>query len=220
MTEPLIRVYVVDDHPVVLAGLVTLLGGQHDMDVIGGASSGEQALAELARTPADVALLDHRLGSGIDGVELCSRLTAEPYSMRCLALSAGTDALTLRAFVTAGASGFLPKQVDPARIVAAVRAVSSGGLFVDPSLTSLMVSTVHEGSLGVASLSRQEHEVLRLVGLGMSNQEIGDALCVSHSSAKSYVSALLRKLDVNTRAEAAAIAAQEGLLEAKPGGAS
>jgi DNA-binding NarL/FixJ family response regulator len=213
-------VYVVDDHPVVLAGLVTLLGGQQDMEVVGSASSGEQALAELARTPSDVVLVDHRLGAGMDGVELCDRLTDEPYSLRCLALSAGTDALTLRAFVAAGASGFLPKQVDPARIVAAVRAVASGGLFVDSSLTSLMISTVHESRLGVSSLSRQEHEVLRYVGLGMSNQEIGDALCVSHSSAKSYVSALLRKLDVNTRAEAAAIAAQQGLLDAKPGGAS
>lgn len=216
MTSGATRVYVVDDHPVVLAGLVSLLAAQPDMAVVGQAASGEQALAELASCPADVALVDHRLGPGIDGVELCQRLTAAPYSVLCLALSAGPDAATLEAFAAAGARGFLPKQVDPTRIVAAVRAVAAGGVFVDPSLTSLMISTVHDRPCGFAGLSRRERDVLRLIVDGRSNQEIADALFVSHSSAKSYVSALLRKLGMNNRAEAAAFAAREGLPGTEP----
>jgi DNA-binding NarL/FixJ family response regulator len=205
-----VRVYVVDDHPVVLAGLVTLLSNQSDLSVVGQASSGEQALAQLDDLEVDIAVIDHRLGAGIDGVTLCEALTAPPHELRCLALTAGADAATVQAFVGAGARGVVPKQAGPERIVEAVRAVAAGQAYVDASLSSLMLV----GLRGVDRLSDRERTVLRLVGQGRSNQEIADELLVSHSSAKSYVSGVLRKLEVETRAEAAVLAVREGLLEA------
>lgn len=102
--------------------------------------------------------------------------------------------------------------------MAAVRAVAGGGVIVDPGLLPRMISTAHQNPRGVTGLSGQEREALRLVGGGLSNQQIAEALCVSHSSAESYASALLRKLEVNTRAQAALIAAQEGLVGTTPTG--
>ena len=208
-----IRVYIVDDHPVVLAGLATLFAAHGDIEVVGRARSGEQALCELPRVEADVVLLDHRLGEGIDGVELCRRLTAEPYSHRCLALSASADAVTLRAFLAAGASGLLLKQSDPDRIVSAVRTVAGGSMFADPRLTALVMSEVGGNSTGIASLTERERGVLKLAAAGLNNQQIAQQLCVSRGSVKAYVSSLLHKLQVTHRAEAVAIAAREGLLD-------
>ena len=211
--NPLIRVFLVDDHPVVLAGLTTLLERTDGMRVVGTAPTAEQALVDLRSLTVDVVLLDHRLGTGMDGVELCRRLTAPPYSLRCLALSAGADATTLRTFVEAGASGFLLKQADPENIVAGVRTVVSGAMFVDPRLTSLLMSEVGGTATGLSSLSPRERGVLRLVAAGLSNAEIARQMSVSYSSVKSYVSSVLHKLQVSHRAEAVAIAAREGLLD-------
>jgi DNA-binding NarL/FixJ family response regulator len=208
-----VRVYVVDDHPVVLAGLVTLLSNQADLAVVGQAASGEQALAQLDDLDVDIAVIDHRLGAGIDGVALCEALTGPPHELRCLALTAGADATTVQAFVGAGASGVVPKQAGPERIVEAVRAVAAGQAYVDVSLSALFL----HGFRPIDRLSERERAVLRLVGRGLSNQEIADELVVSHSSAKSYVSVVLRKLEVETRAEAAVLAVREGLLEEPAG---
>ncbi|MCU1591854.1 MAG: devR [Frankiales bacterium] len=212
MTD-VIRVFIVDDHPVVVAGLMSMLAEPADIEVVGNASNGEDALVALAMTPADVVLLDHRLGSGMDGVELCERLTQPPYLLRCLALSAGADGPTLRAFIAAAASGFLLKHADPERIVDAVRSVAGGSLFVDPRLTPLLMDEVGGNAARVASLTARERGVLRLMAAGLSNPQIATQLCVSTSSVKAYVSSVLRKLEARHRAEAVAIAAREGLLD-------
>jgi DNA-binding NarL/FixJ family response regulator len=217
MSAP-VRVFLVDDHPVVLAGLSAVLARTDGIEVVGTASTGEQALVDLTGLQPDVVLLDHRLGAGMDGVELCRRLTAEPYSLRCLALSAGADATTLRTFVSAGARGLLLKQADPDHIVGAIRSVVSGGMFVDPRMTSLLMGEVAGNATGLGSLSPRERGVLRLVAAGFSNPEIARQMSVSHSSVKSYVSSILHKLAVATRAEAVALAAREGLLDGASAG--
>jgi DNA-binding NarL/FixJ family response regulator len=208
-----VRVFLVDDHPVVLAGLVAVLSRHEGIDVAGTATSGEQALEILADLEVDLVLLDHRLGAGIDGVELCRRLSAEPYSLRCLALSAGADATTLRTFLGAGSRGLLLKQADPEHIVDAIHSVMEGDMFVDPRMTTLLMEEVAGTATGLASLNARERAVLRLIAAGFSNPEMARQLCVSHSSIKAYVSSILHKLHVNYRAEAVAIAAREGLLD-------
>lgn len=217
-----VRVFLVDDHPVVIAGLTSLLAAAEGIEFIGSASSGEQALEELRTLEVDVVLLDHRLGNGMDGVELTQRLSLPPRSVTCVALTAEPDAKALRAFLAAGATGLLLKQADPGVIVQALRCAAEGAMFVDPRLTPLLM---HEVSSGAADriglqLGSRERALLHLMADGLSNQEIALELGVSMGSVKSYVSTLLRQLGAMRREEAIAIAIREGVLPARTSGRS
>ena len=208
-----LTVYLVDDHPVVCSGLDALLSSQDDIQVLGWAHSAEVALCELRERPADVVVVDHRLAGSMDGVDLCRRITAEPYLARCLAMSASADGESVRAFVVAGASGFLLKHADPERIVDAVRTVGRGASFIDQRVAELIAQELNPAARGARMLlTAREREILDYVSRGMSNREIAVKLCVSTSSVKAYVSNLLRKLGVTHRTEAVAVAAREGLL--------
>lgn len=207
-----LTVYLVDDHPVVCSGLDALLSGQEDITVVGYAHSAELALCELRERPADLVIVDHRLGGSMDGVELCKRITQEPYMARCLAMSASADGESVRSFVCAGASGFLLKHADADRIVDAVRTVGRGASFIDQRVAELIAQELNPQTRGRLLLTPREREILEYVAHGLSNREIALRLCVSTSSVKSYVSNLLRKLGVTHRTEAVAVAAREGLL--------
>lgn len=207
-----LSVYLVDDHPVVCSGLDALLSGQDDIEVLGYSHSAELALCDLRERPADVVIVDHRLGGTMDGVELCRRITEPPYLARCLAMSASADGESVRQFVCAGASGFLLKHADPDRIVDAVRTVGRGASFIDQRVAELIAQELNPATRGRMLLTAREREILEYVAHGLSNREIALRLCVSTSSVKSYVSNLLRKLGVTHRTEAVAVAAREGLL--------
>lgn len=214
-----LTVYLVDDHPVVCSGLDALLSSQEDVQVLGYAHSAELALCELRERPADVVIVDHRLGGTMDGVELCRRITQPPYLARCLAMSASADGGSVRDFVCAGASGFLLKHADPERIVDAVRTVGRGASFIDQRVAELIAQELNPSSRAAGLLlTAREREILDYVASGLSNREIALRLCVSTSSVKSYVSNLLRKLGVTHRTEAVAVAAREGLLALVSGG--
>lgn len=208
-----LRVFIVDDHPVVCAGLTTVLESSPELTVVGSAPSGERALCDLRSVSADVVLLDHRMGSGMDGVELCRRLTQPPYLTRCMAMSASADGESVRSFISAGASGFLLKHADPSRIIDAVRTVGRGASYMDDRIAALIAEELAPASEARSEgLTPRETEVLELLAAGMSNREIASELGVSTGSAKNYVSSLLQKLGVAHRTEAVAVAAREGLL--------
>lgn len=207
-----LSVYLVDDHPVVCSGLDALLSAQDDIEVLGYSHSAEMALCDLRERPADVVIVDHRLGGSMDGVDLCRRITEPPYLTRCLAMSASADGESVRSFVCAGASGFLLKHADPERIVDAVRTVGRGASFIDQRVAELIAQELNPATRGRMLLTAREREILEYVARGLSNREIALRLCVSTSSVKSYVSNLLRKLGVTHRTEAVAVAAREGLL--------
>lgn len=215
-----LSVYLVDDHPVVCSGLDALLSGQDDIEVLGYSHSAELALCDLRERPADVVIVDHRLGGTMDGVELCRRITEPPYLTRCLAMSATADGESVRQFVCAGASGFLLKHADPDRIVDAVRTVGRGASFIDQRVAELIAQELNPATRGRMLLTAREREILEYVAHGLSNREIALRLCVSTSSVKSYVSNLLRKLGVTHRTEAVAVAAREGLLALVSGSGS
>lgn len=216
-----LTVYLVDDHPVVCSGLDSLLSSQDDIEVLGYSHSAEMALCDLRERPADVVIVDHRLGGAMDGVELCGRITQPPYLARCLAMSASADGESVRSFVCAGASGFLLKHADPERIVDAVRTVGRGASFIDQRVAELIAQELSPAARGGRMLlTAREREILEYVARGLSNREIALRLCVSTSSVKSYVSNLLRKLGVTHRTEAVAVAAREGLLALVSGGAA
>jgi two-component system, NarL family, response regulator DevR len=214
MTVDEIRVYVVDDHPVVVAGIAQLLSRLPGIEVVGTASSGEVALRDIEFAAPNVLVVDHRLGSGMTGIELCQAVTAPPLSIRCLALTANADPDAIRGFIDAGALGFLLKKSEPGAIETAVRSVARGERFVDQSVAHVLIHRIVEGTAaGVGALTPREKQVLGFVAAGLSNRQIADELCVSTSSVKGYVASLLRKLGVGHRAEAVAVAARSGGLK-------
>lgn len=209
-----VRVYVVDDHPVVLDGLATALAAQAGVSVAGTAASAEAALSWLAgarRAEVDVVLVDACL-PGMSGPDLCAALRASAPAVRCVVLTGTLDKYLLRASIDAGARGFLVKDAAVPEIAAAIRRVHDGEVVLDPRATNLVVEQFRAPDRPYVALTPREHEVVGFLAAGMSNPAIARRLRISPSTAKSYVSRLLVKLDVATRTAAVARAAELGLL--------
>ena len=207
-----IRVYVVDDHPVVRQGLDAVLSAEDDILVVGHAGSGDIALCELAATPVDVVIIDHQLADGVSGQRLLKSLCAPPYSLRCLVLTAAVWAADVRELLEAGVAGVMSKSSDVAQIVTAVRNVAGGQNYFDyPALQAL----AHRGQDAAPqeSLDARDRMILAYLASGMSNREIASTIHVSPSAVKKYVSIVLRKLGVAHRTSAIAVAAARGLLD-------
>lgn len=201
-----LRVYLVDDHPAVLAALTGALGRQSDLRVVGTAMTAAEAYADLAggTVRADVAVVDVCLPDD-DGITLCRRLAEARPGLRCVLLSASDDPANARAALAAGAAAYLVKDLSTDDLVAALRNAARGTRFADPRVTRVLP----RGG-GVAALSRAERHVLRLVADGLSNAEIGDALDAPPGAVGARVARLLVKLGARSRAEAALIALREG----------
>jgi DNA-binding NarL/FixJ family response regulator len=210
MTE-VVRILVVDDHPVVREGLIAILGTQPDFEVVGEAGDGEEAVRRVEALRPDVVLLDLEM-PGVDGVEALQRLRASGARARVIAFTVfDTDERILGA-VQAGARGYLLKGAPREEIFNAVRVVSQGGSLLQPVVASRLLERVsRETSPG--DLTLREREVLGLLARGLQNKEIAAQLYISERTVKFHVSALLRKLGAGNRTEAVALAAQRGLVE-------
>ncbi len=205
----MVRVLLVDDQPLVRAGLRRILETQADIEVVGEAGDGQAALGLLARTQPDVVLMDIRM-PGLDGIETTRRLSGA----RVLILTTfELDEYIVEA-LRAGASGFLLKDAEPAELVRAVRIVAAGDALLAPSVTRRLLEQVaaqlpavdHAPPKGFEQLTAREREVLRLVARGLSNAEIADQLVVSETTVKKHVSHLLAKLDLRDRVQAVVLA--------------
>jgi DNA-binding NarL/FixJ family response regulator len=205
------RVYVVDDHPVVRHGLHTVLTAEDDIVVVGHAGSGDIALCELAAMRVDVVVIDHQLANGVGGHRLLEALCAAPYSLRCLVLTALAGSSDVRALLATGVAGVLSKSNDIHLIVAAVRNVASGQNYFDHHVLQALVQR-QDDARPRESFDARDRLVLSYLASGLSNREIALAMHVSSSSAKKYVSLVLRKLGVAHRTSAIAAAAARGLL--------
>ena len=210
-----LSVYLVDDHPVVREGLSRFVESQQGLEIAGTAASAARALCELRASPVDVVVVDYRLDD-MSGAQLCGRLTAPPYSLSCMALTADLNPVVTAEFIAAGAAGILSKQAQPEHIIDAIRAVGGGSSYMDGVATAMILRR-GEPVEANAVLTERELRVLNLVAEGLSNREIAAELCVSTGSAKSYLSTMLRKLGASHRAEAVAVAAREGLLDRAAG---
>jgi DNA-binding NarL/FixJ family response regulator len=200
-------VLIVDDHPVVRQGLRVLLEVHDGIEVAGEAADGEQALARAAELAPDVILLDLKL-PGMDGIAVLRELRARGTGARVLVLTSGNDPVQVGLALRAGASGFLYKDVDPDALVRAIRAVNDGNMLLAPDAAgSLMppggVSEAGPAWRGMAALTAREREVLDQIARGRSNREIARLLRVSEKTVKSHVSAILAKLGVQDRTQAA-----------------
>jgi DNA-binding NarL/FixJ family response regulator len=210
----MIRIAVVDDHPIVRQGLVAALEDEADFQVVGAAGSAEDALTLVRRVGPEVVLLDLEL-PGMSGVDAIPRLLEASPSTRVLVFTAyDTDERVLSA-IRAGAKGYLLKGATAADIARAVRAVASGGSALEPRVAAKLVAAVG-APRGAGPLTSREREVLRLVAQGLPSKQIARALGISERTVKFHTASLLRKLGADNRAQAVALAAQRGLLETPP----
>ncbi|MFF5448204.1 response regulator [Streptomyces sp. NPDC012888] len=199
-----------DDHVVVRAGLLALLGSEPDIEVLGEAGSGEEAVALAAKLRPDVVLMDLQLGEGIDGVEATRRITALPgRPPHVLVLTTyDTDADINRA-IGAGATGYLLKAERPEELFAAIHAAARGRTTLSPPVASRVMAQMR-GSR--PTLTERELDILGQLAHGLGNREIARALFISEATVKTHLGRIYDKLGVDTRAGAVAVAKEQRLL--------
>ncbi len=206
----MIRVLVVDDHPIVREGLVALLEDAPDLEVVGAVGSAEDALGLAARVKPDVILLDLEL-PGMDGTAAIPRLAVTAPGARVIAFTAYDTEERVLSTLEAGAKGYLLKGAPADEIVRAIRAVHGGGSHLAARVASKVVAAVASPRRG-GTLTAREREVMRLVAAGRSSKQIARSLSITERTVKFHIASILNKLGAENRAQAVALAAQRGLL--------
>ncbi|MGI8457309.1 MAG: response regulator [Propionibacteriaceae bacterium] len=214
----MIRLLVVDDQALVRGGFALILGADPEIDVIGQAADGIEALTLARRTKPDVVLMDVQMPR-MDGIEATRHLVSSPQTgdVRVLVLTTFEDEEYVYGALRAGASGFLLKDTEPADLVAAVKVVADGESLLAPSVTRRLIARFVAADAGrdprkaLPPLTERELDVLVAVARGLSNLEIAGELFVSHSTVKTHVSHLLAKLGARDRAQLVMLAYRSGL---------
>jgi two-component system, NarL family, response regulator NreC len=208
-----ITVVLVDDHAVVRSGLRLLLDAQDDIDVVGEAGNAKDAVFRARALKPDVILLDIVM-PGESGIEALPKLLKEAPGTRVLVLSMQDDPSYVREAFAAGASGYVLKEAVDEEVVSAVREIASGGSYVHPALGARMIAAEAEERAAAEAdpLSEREREILRLLALGHTNQEIARQLYISVRTAESHRAHIMQKLRLSTRAELVRYALVHGLL--------
>jgi DNA-binding NarL/FixJ family response regulator len=210
------RIVLADDHPIVLNGLRSLIAAADDLELVGEARSGTEALKVIREKKPDVAVIDISMPE-LNGIVLSRRLAKEAASVKILILTLHEDRAYLRQAIDAGVCGYVLKRSAAEGLVRAIRAVVTGGLYVDPAIANrLFDSTSRQGtgprSGGMPDLTDREGDVLKLVALGYTNKEIARQLDVGVKSVETYKSRGVEKLGLKTRAEIVRYASAQGWL--------
>ena len=214
-----IRVILADDQPLIRAGLRMLIAQTPDIDVAGEAGTGAEAVRLATETDPDVVVMDIRM-PGMDGIEATQMITGGGIRARVLVLTTFDDDDYVYGALRAGASGFLVKDMALEDILAAIRVVAAGDAMIAPGVTRRLIGQLaSEPRSGykpreLTEITDREREVLRLVGLGMSNAEIAAALYITTGTAKTHVARLLAKLSARDRVQLVITAYEAGLVSA------
>ena len=205
------RIFVVDDHPIVLSGVGAMIDGQADLTIVGLAANAEEALDGVARVRPDVAVVDISL-PGISGLMLIERLVERVEDLKCIALTAHEDPGCLRLALAAGARGFVVKRSTAMDLLQAIRCVLAGGNYVDPALAARILSPRNSIQCDPGNLSERERSVIQLVALGYSNKEISSRLNLSIKTIETYRTRATDKLELHSRAAIVRFAQSNGWL--------
>jgi len=219
--DPMIRVLVVDDHGLARGGLRMILEAEADIEVVGAAADGAEALELLRRLEVDVALMDIQM-NGVGGLEAARRIAASPVAqrVRVLIVTAFDFDEHIDEALAIGVGGFIVKTASPEELVAAVRAVAAGEAYLDPSVARRVIQAFARRRLRLAredpeldSLTDRERDVLRCLARGLSNHEIAGELHVSETTVRTHVGHVLTKLNVRDRVQAVVRAHEMGVLD-------
>ena len=209
----MIRVAIVDDHEIVRRGIVAILQGDPEFEVVGEAGDSEEALRLIRATRPDVALVDVRL-SEVSGIELCHRIQRDAPETAVLILTGYLDSGVVQECIRAGAKGYVLKDVASTDLRRSIRELARGGSPVDPRAARMMLHWLHQGenSGDPDHLTLREIEILRLIAEGLTNRQIAQRLHLSENTVKTYIQDLYQKLDSHNRIEAVMRATRRGLL--------
>lgn len=215
----MIRILLADDQHLVREGFARLLRDVEDLEVVGEASTGREAVARARDTRPDVVLMDVRMPD-LDGIEATSQILAHQPDCRVLMLTTFDIDEAVHRALEAGASGFLLKDMPYDQLVAGIRVVAAGESILAPSVTRRLIGTFttrrEPTAIEAAALTRlteREHEVLRLIACGLSNAEIGEALFLSETTVKTHVGRVLTKLGCRDRVQAVVLAYRSGYVD-------
>lgn len=206
-----IRVLLVDDHSIVRQGLSSMLEPDPDFEVVGEASSGQEALALVESEHPDIVLLDLRLAD-MSGVEICQKIQQTSPETRVIILTAFFDRDLLNECLQAGAQGYLLKDAENLKLLEMLRKVYLGHAIMDPRAVDALAELLRQNEGLPEKLSIREIEVLRLIAKGMTNKEIGNTLHLSENTVKWYVKKVLSIMGAHNRTEAALLAKERGVL--------
>jgi len=208
------RVLIVDDHAIVRAGLRLLVDAEEDLETVGEAGDGREAIFEARSSNPDVVLMDVLMPDQ-GGLETLPALLHEHPEVKVLILSMEDDPRYVRAAFAGGASGYVLKEAADNELVSAIREVARGGRYLDPELGARLIEADAQAAKRADAdpLSEREHEILRLLALGHTNQEIANQLYISIRTAETHRAHIMQKLHLSTRAELVTYALANGLLE-------
>ncbi|EJS48546.1 TPA: response regulator transcription factor [Bacillus thuringiensis] len=213
-----IKVLLVDDHTVVLKGLAFFLSTQEDLELVGEANNGKEALVKVGETNPDVILMDLYMPE-MDGVEATAYIKKEYPNVKVIVLTSFSDQAHVLPALRAGASGYILKDVEPDQLVEAIRSAYKGNIQLHPDIANALLSQTlpveekeEEHSIQVDVLTARENEVLQLLAKGMSNKEIASVLVITEKTVKAHVSSILSKLNLSDRTQAALYAVKNGIL--------
>ncbi|RPI11065.1 MAG: DNA-binding response regulator [Zetaproteobacteria bacterium] len=210
-----IRILLADDHRVLRSGLRALLSAQADLDVVGEASDGDEALRLAQTLKPDVLVMDVGM-PGVNGIDATARVRRDLPATKVLILSMHDDQGYLRQALRAGASGYVLKRAADTELLAAIRAAARGEVFLDPGLAKGLVEDVVRPKAQepvLPTLSDREREVLHLLARGHTNQQVADRLCIGVKSVETYKARLMEKLGLKGRAELVRYALKHGVLK-------
>jgi DNA-binding NarL/FixJ family response regulator len=203
-----IRIFIVDDHPVVRAGLTSMLGTQQEIEVVATASSGDAAIEALETTVADVMLLDLRM-PGLSGVKTIQEIRRSGHPIRIIVLTSfETDEDIFRA-IQSGAQGYLLKDTSLKEMIEAIKTVHAGKRYIPRDIAARLAERMMR-----TELTPRELEILRMLAKGLTNKQIGKVLNISNNTVKNHVNSVIEKLEVCDRTEAATTAIQRGIISA------
>ncbi|MGG0300244.1 response regulator transcription factor [Bacillus albus] len=213
-----IKVLLVDDHTVVLKGLAFFLSTQEDLELVGEASNGKEALVKVGKTHPDVVLMDLYMPE-MDGVEATGCIKKEYPDVKVIVLTSFSDQAHVLPALRAGASGYILKDVEPDQLVEAIRSAYRGNIQLHPDIANALLSQTlpveekeEEPAIQVDVLTARENEVLQLLAKGMSNKEIASVLVITEKTVKAHVSSILSKLNLSDRTQAALYAVKNGIV--------